>query len=100
MSHFPSPHPPLLPSSAAALHQQVQFQSHFHVTTATSRRAATAAPESRALERRKKSTEGRANLHIGFGVAFAEETRGDRGKERVKLSQQPTASGVHRRGQM
>ena len=97
MSHFPSPHPPLLPSAAAALHQQVQFQSHFHVTTAPTRGDRGSRIEgTRAAEK----VNGRANLHIGFGVAFAEETRGDRGKERVKLSQQPTASGVHRRGQM
>ena len=69
------------PSAPAALHQQVQFQSHFHVTAAT-----TTARESRALERRKKSTEG-PNLHIGFGVAFAEERK-------VESEAEPTAKGA------
>ena len=84
MSHFPSPHPPLLPSSAAALHQQVQFQSHFHVTTA--------APESRALERRKKSTEGPISiLDLGLHLQWR-ETRGAESRE-VESEAEPTANG-------
>ena len=99
MSHFPSPHPPLLPSvrrrAASASPVPVPFSCH-------DRADATRGDRGSRIEgtRAAEKVNGRANLHIGFGVAFAEETRGDRGKERVKLSQQPTASGVHRRGQM
>ena len=89
MSHFPSPS--LLPSDRRRAASASPVPVPFSCQDRGSRIEGTRAAE---------KVNGRANLHIGFGVAFAEETRGDRGKERVKLSQQPTASGVHRRGQM
>ena len=63
------------PARAPPLHQQVQFQSHFHLTTPT------AVPESRALERRKKSTEAISILDLGSHCREEERER-ERERER------------------
>ena len=63
--------PPSLPRPRPPLHQQVQFQSHFHPARRSpplplSLSPTIVIPESRALERRKKSTEAISILDLGL----------------------------------